>query len=154
MGKQQLRLTKGQRLTMRLQQAEHRYAELAQKIERLRRMAAPADDNDDAAGSGSGSASAGSRQEESGEAEQEEDKEESHREANIIGNAAEVEAEMEEQNDSGPNQASPFVRMQAQDPNPGLSSAVNAARLRQANARQGRVSDFSAANNGFQNMNL
>ena len=65
-----------------------------------------------------------------------------------------MEAEQEEMNGSGPNQASPFVRMQSQEPG-GLSSAVNAARQRQANARRGGgVSDFSAANRGFQNMNL
>ena len=67
-------------------------------------------------------------------------------------------------NGSGPNQASPFVRMQSQQPR-GLSSAVHAARQRQANARRGAaagfgagvgvgVSDFSAARNGFQNLNL
>ena len=64
-----------------------------------------------------------------------------------------MEAEQEEMGGSGPNVASPFVRMQAQDP--GLSSAVQAARLRQFNARGGRpVSDFSAAHRGFQNMNV
>ena len=61
-------------------------------------------------------------------------------------------------NGSGPNQASPFVRMQSQEPR-GLSSAVFAARQRQANARRGAatgvgVSDFSAARQGFQNLNL
>ena len=70
---------------------------------------------------------------------------------NIIFNAEEVEAEQEEMSGSRPNQASPFVRMQSQEP--GISSAVNSARLRQANARN-KVSDFSAARNGFQSMNL
>ena len=43
--------------------------------------------------------------------------------------------------------------MQSQEPGGGLSSAVHAARMRQANARR-NVSDFSAARNGFQNMNM
>ena len=72
---------------------------------------------------------------------------------NIIRNQEEVEAEQSEMNNSAPNQASPFVRMQSQEPAGGLSSAVNAARQRQANARR-NVTDFSAARNGFQNLNL
>ena len=48
---------------------------------------------------------------------------------NIIMNQEEAEAEQSEMNGSGPNVASPFVRMQSQEP-AGLSSAVHAARLR------------------------
>ena len=66
-----------------------------------------------------------------------------------------MEAEQEEEAGSAsqPNQASPFVRMQSQEP-AGLSSAVHAARLRQANARGRPVSDFSAARQGFQNLSF
>lgn len=66
------------------------------------------------------------------------------REPNVIGNEEELEEEQEEVSGSRPNVGSPSVRMQAQQPL-GLSSAVHAARMRQANARASRVSDFSAA---------
>ena len=50
---------------------------------------------------------------EEGEAEQEEEKDLGSREANVIYNAEEVEAEQSEMPGagSGPNMASPFVRM-------------------------------------------
>ena len=60
---------------------------------------------------------------------------------NIIGNAEEMEAEQNEMN-SAPNRGSPRARVQAQGA--GLSSAVHAARQRQANAKR-NVSEFSAA---------
>lgn len=144
---------------MQLQLLEHRQFELAGKIAALRGRAAGGGNADGANSSHEGRGSGAGGGSGSGHEEGEEEKEEqpgSH--PNIIGNAEEMEAEQQEMhgsnNGSGPNVASPFVRMQAQDP-VGLSSAVNAARQRQANARRGAgVSDFSAAQRGFQNMNL
>ena len=110
---QQLRLTKAQREEMQLRLLEHRHLELTNKINALRHKASSAQASGAAQGSanfeqqhnsGSGSSSA-----EEGEAEQQEQNQ--SRDPNIIGNAEEVEAEQEELNGSGPNLASPYVRM-------------------------------------------
>ena len=154
-GHGQLRLTKAQKDAMQLQLLEQRQAAIANKISALRDRAGPA----------GGAAAAQSQNENPGsrsgpdageEAEEEKDEQADSSRPNIIGNAEEIEAEQSEMNGSGPNQASPFVQMQSQEPR-GLSSAVHAARQRQANARRGaanRVSDFSAARKGFQNMKI
>ena len=133
-GRSQMRLTKAQKDAMQLQILQHRQFEIANKIAALRAGGAGGEnaggDNNnsrrDGEGSGGGSGSG------SGHEEGEEEKEEQPgSRPNIIGNAEEMEAEQQEMNasGSGPNVASPFVRMQAQDP-VGLSSAVNAARQR------------------------
>ena len=151
-GHQQLRLTKAQKRNMQLKVLENRQFELANKINALR-SAAASEACDGANNAGAASAqnhsvvNSRSHFGEEGEAEQQEMNQ--SRGPNIIYNAEEVEAEQEEMPGSGPNLASPYVRMQSQEPGGGLSSAVNAARQRQANARNGRVSDFSAARNGF-----
>ena len=109
----QLRLTKAQRAEMQLKLLEHRQFELNNKINALRQKAAGSQASGAAQGSAnfeqqhrSGSSSSSA---EEGEAEQQELNQ--SRDPNIIRNAEEVEAEQSEMNGSGPNLASPYVRM-------------------------------------------
>ena len=91
---------------MQLQLYEHRQAELAAKIAALRGAAAASNSNN-GSGSGSGAGGDGSGPGEGeGQGDEEEKEAESSR-PNIIGNA-------EEMGGSGPNVASPFIRMQSQ----------------------------------------
>ena len=115
---QQLRLTKAQREEMQLKLLEHRQFELTNKINALRHKAASAQASSaQASAAAQGSANfeeqhksgSSSSSAEEGEAEQQEMNQ--SRDPNIIGNAEEIEAEQSEMNGSGPNLASPFIRM-------------------------------------------